>query len=152
MEQRQPEPLRDVLASFYDRVWATSDQDAISAAIDELVSPDCLVVGLPAGRDIARTGFKQFRAAFLGAFESARITIDDCIEDGDRRAVRATATLHRGGVAFTMTGGGFATVRDGQLVEAYNQWDFLTLATALGHVPPGALLASLADPRPVAVA
>jgi len=125
------------LQRFFERVWHTDDLPSIDSAIDSLVSEDCVIHGLPHDRNIARAGFKQFRHAFHKAFDTARVELHDVIEDGERCAFRASATLMKGQRRFTMGGGGIAVIRDGRIVEAWNQWDFLGLVTQLGMIPEG---------------
>jgi predicted ester cyclase len=136
--------VRKFMENFFAKVWGTTDKAAIERAIDDLVSEDCLVHGLPRGENIARAGFKEFRKAFLAAFDKTEVTIEDCIEQGEQLAFRATFQAIHGGRTFTVTGGGMARVRNDKIVEAYNQWDFLGLLHQVEAVPADALMTALA--------
>jgi len=124
---------------WFDDVWNRRD----ATAIDRLFATDGVAHGLgPNGQDlIGPAGFTPFHQAFLGGFADLQITIDDLIEEQDRVAVRwhATGTLtgHGMGVAptgkpMTITGMSILRVLNGQISEAWNNFDVLGMHQQLG--------------------
>ncbi len=132
---------RDVLERWFDELWTKRN----SSIIDELVDPDCRTHGLPSALH-GPSGFRLFYNLFGSAFRSVRIHIDEVIESGDRIAIRCTASVvtHDGKV-FEVAGGGMARLREGRMIEAWNQWDFLTLLGAMGHVKGTAFVEAMQD-------
>ncbi len=115
---------------WFDEVWNRHDESAIErmfhaqAKSHGLPTPD----GKPAGRE----EFKQVYRTFLGAFPDMRVVVDDVIAEGDRVAIRWTATMtHTGddlgfpatGRPVTLQGSSFIVVKDGQIREGWNQMD-----------------------------
>lgn len=135
--------LHDFTVDFFARVWDSQDAAAIDAAVDDCVAEDCATVGLAADPGAARAGFKQFRQIFLSSFDSTRVVVHETVEDGDRVAMRATLYARRGDQEYAVGGSGVAVVRNGQLVSAHNQWDFLGLLVQLGAVSPTILMETL---------
>ena len=81
------------------------------------------------------------RAAFLGGFADLHIIIDDLIEEDDRVALRWQATGTLTGTAMgvaptgkpmTITGMSILRVRNGQIVEGWNNFDVLGMHQQLG--------------------
>lgn len=128
---------------FYQRVWNERDPARFRAAIDDLVSKDCVVIGLPRGENVARAGFRQFRELFFRAVDRVHIEAQDCITDGDRIAVRATFEAWRGEKHAKIMGSAMIEVRDGQIVEAFNHWDWLSLLEQFGDVSGNKLVHTL---------
>jgi steroid delta-isomerase-like uncharacterized protein len=127
---------------WFEEVWNQRSTEAI----DRRMAADCVVHGLEqSGRDLnGPAEFKPFHQAFLNAFGDLHITVDDVIEEGDRIAIRWTATgRHTGdGLGFPATnkqmhvsGVTIARIRDGKLVEGWNNFDALTMLQQLGAVP-----------------
>jgi steroid delta-isomerase-like uncharacterized protein len=124
---------------WFDEVWNQRE----AAAISRLFATDGIAHGLGAnGEDlIGPGGFLPFHDAFLGGFADLKITIDDLIEEGDRVAVRwhATGTLTGEGMGvppthkpMTITGMSVLRVQNGQIIEAWNNFDVLGMHQQLG--------------------
>jgi steroid delta-isomerase-like uncharacterized protein len=132
------EANKTIVRRWFEEVW----NQGRTETIDALFAPNARAHGLgdlPPGPE----GFKPFHAAFRRAFPDIRITLDDVIAEGDLVAYRFTATgTHRGdGLGFAatnrgteFTGMGFARVRNGQLVEGWNNYDQLSMFQQLGVV------------------
>lgn len=132
------EANKAIVRRWFEEVW---NQGRVES-IDAMFSADGRVHGLgdlPPGP----AGFKPFHAAFRQAFPDMRITIDDVIAEGDLVAYRFTArATHRGaGLGFDatnrraeFTGMGFARIRNGKLVEGWNNFDELGMFQQLGVV------------------
>ena len=128
---------------WFEEVW----NDRSVEAIDRRMTPDCVVHGLGrGGEDLAGPGgFKPFHQAFLNAFPDLRVQVEDVIEEGDKVAIRWTATgLHQGdGLGMPAThkrmhvgGMTIARIRDGRLVEGWNNFDVMRMMQQLGVLPP----------------
>ena len=84
-----------------------------------------------------------------GAFPDIRFTIEEIVSERDIVALRWTARMtHRGphlgfaptDAAVTVGGMGFARVRNGQVVEAWNSWDMMGLLQQLGQISQSAVV------------
>lgn len=130
---------KQLVRRWFDEVWNRRDASAIS----RLFAKDGVSHGLgPNGQDlIGPPGFKPFHDAFLAGFADLQITLDDLIEEDDQVAVRwhATGTLTGQGMGFpptgkpmNVTGMSIIRIRDGQIVEAWNNFDVLGMHQQLG--------------------
>src|SRR5262245_42446301 len=125
------EANKALVRRWFEEVW----NQGRAETIDALLAPNGRAHGLgdvPPGP----AGFKSFHAAFRNAFPDIRITLDDVIAEGDLVAFRFSANAtHRGdGLGFAatnrsaeFTGMGFVRVRNGQLVEGWNNYDQLSM-------------------------
>lgn len=121
---------REDVESFFENLWSRRDL----STVDERVAEDCRIHGLPATQH-GRAAFRGFVELFGAAFAKTDVTVEDAIEDGDRIFFRATVHLvDHAGRKHTMSGGGMTRWRDGQIVEAWNEWDFLKLLVDTGAV------------------
>lgn len=102
--------------------------------IDDCVAEDCVIVGLPRTTN-GRASFHGFYKAFSSAFPWVRIVVEECVEDGEQFAVRCSAQVDdHAGKRHAFAGGCIGRIRDGQIVECWNQWDFLSLLGSMGVV------------------
>lgn len=85
--------------------------------------------------------FRTFQRRFREAFPGIEVVVEDAISEGDKVAARCTVRAkHEGdslGFAATnrpveFTGMTFARVRDGKIVEAWNNFDFMAMFQQLG--------------------
>jgi len=126
----------ETLKIWYDRVWMQADL----AAIDDLFTPETHAEGMMAF-SIGPEDFKALVPAFLAQIEAPNFRFDKVVECGDwvwaHISVHATAagTEH----PVVTSGQIMARVVDGRIVEAYNQFDFLTLLEQLGYLPQDSL-------------
>ena len=135
--------VRTIVHDWFERVWNAGQADAI----DELLAEDARIHGLKGadGSDVGGPAeFRQMHAAFRDAFPDMSIAVDECLVDGDRMAfrcrVRATHSGRGLGVEATgqpveFVGMGFVRVRDGQIVEAWNTFDFQAMNQQIGRAP-----------------
>lgn len=132
---------------WFDEVWNKGRAEAI----DEMFAADGIAHGLgEVGIDVeGPAAFKPFFERLRGAFSEFEVTIEDALAEDDRVAARWTARLtHVGdqlGIPPTnkqaiVSGMTFARVRDGQIVEAWNNWDIHGLMQQLGATQPEATL------------
>lgn len=124
---------------WFENVWNRGD----GASIDRLFAADGVAHGLAGPDGVEPRGpeqFKPFWASFRGAFPDLRIDVTHAVTEGDMCAARCLVTgTHTGeglGVAAThkpveFTGMVLFRVRDGQIVEAWNNFDFATMNAQL---------------------
>jgi predicted ester cyclase len=126
---------------WFARVWNQGDE----SAIDELYAPTAVAYGLPATQAPGPDGFKPFVQALRTALPDIHIEVTHALSEGDLAAVHCRVTgTHMGdmmGAAPTkrpveFTGMTMARVRDGQIVEGWNAYDFMTMYQQLGIEPP----------------
>jgi steroid delta-isomerase-like uncharacterized protein len=124
---------------WFEEVWNQRD----AQAIQRMFATDGIAHGLgAAGQDlIGPNGFRPFHDAFLGGFADLRITVVDLVEEDDRVAVRwyasGTLTGHGLGIApsrkpMTVTGMTIFRVQNGQIAEAWNNFDVIGMHQQLG--------------------
>jgi steroid delta-isomerase-like uncharacterized protein len=133
---------RAMLHRWFEEVWNKGRE----SAIDEMFAAEAVAHGLvdESGEELrGPANFKPFFRKFRGAFPDIEVVIEDCICEGDRAAARCTVRAkHTGdslGVAATnqpvkFDGLCIIHVRDGQIVEAWNNFDFARLNQQIGIV------------------
>jgi steroid delta-isomerase-like uncharacterized protein len=133
MAQHTPDQLKDLSRRWFEEVWNKKN----AAAIDQLAAPDVVCHGLagPGGQPLrGSAGFRAFYEPFRTAFPDVRVTVEDVIVEGDKSAIRFTATgTHTGygpsaGLAPTgrrIQATGLCLVRwqDGRIAEVWNEFD-----------------------------
>jgi steroid delta-isomerase-like uncharacterized protein len=121
---------------WFEEVWNKGREDAIN----EMMSPHTEGHGLthPDGKEVdGMTAFRSFHRTFRSAFPDMHIRVEDTITDGDKTAARCLVTGTHTGEAFA---GKIATgksvkfygmtmfrVKDGKIVESWNNFDFTTM-------------------------
>jgi steroid delta-isomerase-like uncharacterized protein len=131
------ETNKQLARRWFEEVWNQRKE----SVIDELLTPACRAHGL--GGDavlIGPEGFKTFHRSFCAAFPDLRVTVDDIIAEGDRVAIRWTATMtHLGdGLGFpasgkkvSLDGSTILTIKDGKIDEGWNHMDITGLFAKL---------------------
>lgn len=123
-------PNRAFLDTWFHRLWGSRDR----SVIDEMVHERCEIVGLP--NTDSRASFHGFFDAFGSAFPKVDIKVEQSVEEGENIAFRCRATaVDHAGKVHSFAGGGIVKIRDGKMVHAWNQWDFLHLIESTGGVP-----------------
>ncbi|HEX7174507.1 MAG TPA: ester cyclase [Pyrinomonadaceae bacterium] len=136
-----------LIRRWFEEVW----NKGRSEAIDELFAADGVAHGLAdaAGGELrGPADFKPFFQRFRESFPDIEIVVEDTISEGDRVAARCTVRARHQGdsLGFAATGQtveftGIAIVRvsQGQIVEAWNNFDFMSMYQQLGalrlHAP-----------------
>lgn len=125
---------------WFEEVWNKGRAEAIEEMFDE----EGVAHGLADETGAPLRGpanFKEFHGRFRGAFPGVEVIVDDAISEGDRVAARCTVRArHEGdalGFAATsraveFTGMTFIRVRGGKIVEAWNNFDFMSMFQQLG--------------------
>lgn len=123
------------LERWFEEVWNNKRE----AAIDEMAIPDATGHGLehPDGMEVkGREGFKDFHKLFCSAFSDIHVKVEDTVTEGDKTMARCVVTAtHTGpglgkpatGRAVRFTGMCLVHLKDGKLVEAWNNFDLATM-------------------------
>ncbi|HEX8474367.1 MAG TPA: ester cyclase [Pyrinomonadaceae bacterium] len=133
---------REVLVRWFEEVWNQGREEAI----DELFDENGIAHGLGDAQEGLRgpAGFRTVFHQFHNAFPGIHVTVEEAIVEGEMVAVRCRVHgTHNGdGLGFAatsrpveFTGMSFARIRDGKIVEAWNNFDFQTMFQQLGALP-----------------
>jgi steroid delta-isomerase-like uncharacterized protein len=124
-----------VLEHWFEEVWNKRNTDAI----EKLWVPDKKVHGLAAthgGQVDTITAFKTFHRNFLSAFPDFHVAVEDTVTEGDKTVARVLVTgTHTGpglripptGKPVRFAGMAMARVKDGNVVESWNSFDFQSM-------------------------
>ncbi|MGG5820215.1 ester cyclase [Falsiroseomonas sp. HW251] len=133
----------ELMRLWFQEVWNERRADRI----DALAAPGCVIHNIDetGGDAHGPAALRAFQARILAAFPDIWITMHEVIESGEIAAGRWSAKLtHSGdglgvdptGKAVTLTGMSMARVRDGRIVESWDEWDRMRLSLACGMVVP----------------
>jgi steroid delta-isomerase-like uncharacterized protein len=134
------EENRQLVQRWFEEVWNQGRADAI----DELFAEDGVANGLADETGAPLRGpaaFREFHQKFRGAFPDIVVTVEDTVAEGDLVAARCSVrALHAGddlGFAATqkpmeITGISIVRIKNGQIVEAWNNFDFMSMFRQLG--------------------
>jgi steroid delta-isomerase-like uncharacterized protein len=143
----------DLIRRWFEEVWNRGSEEAI----DELFAEEGVAHGLAdeAGADLrGPVGFKPFFRRFREAFPELEVVVEETVSEGDKVAARCTVRgRHRGdSLGFKATDSpvrfdGICIVRiaDGKIVEAWNNFDFMSMFQQLGALRLDAAVAPPSD-------
>jgi steroid delta-isomerase-like uncharacterized protein len=112
--------------------------------IDELVAPTYVNHDPFTGDTMGLEGTREVIEGYRSAFPDLKVTIEDQLAERDLVATRWTAKgTHKGellgiaptGKEATVTGLTIDRIKDGKIVESWNNWDTLGMMRQLGLVP-----------------
>ena len=124
-----------VVRRWFAEVW----NEGRAEAIEELFAEEGVADGLTdeSGAELRGPAhFRLFHQRFREAFPDIEVVVEDTVSEGDKVAARCTVRgRHRGdslGFKATdspveFTGMTFLRVRDGKIVEAWNNFDFMSM-------------------------
>lgn len=136
------EENKQLLRRWFDEVWNNGRADAIEELFDE----NGIAHGLsddPSNPIIGPRGYRPFYEVFRQAFPNLMIVIEDMVAEGDKVAARCSVRgKHEGdfmGRAATqspveITGMTIVRIDNGKIVEAWNNFDFMTLYKQVGYL------------------
>ncbi|MBV9957020.1 MAG: ester cyclase [Acidobacteria bacterium] len=136
------EENKALVQRWFEEVW----NQGRAEAIDEMLAADAVVHGLAdeSGQPLRGTAdFRPFHRKFREAFPDIYVVVEDAIAEGDRVAVRCSVRgSHRGdslGFAAShreaaFTGIALVRISDGKIVEAWNNFDFMSMYRQLGAI------------------
>jgi steroid delta-isomerase-like uncharacterized protein len=134
------EENKELLRRWFEEVWNKGRAEAI----DEMLAEDGVAHGLsddPAKPIVGPSDFRPFHTLFREAFPNMIIVVEDMVAEGDKVAARCSVrgrhegefmgrTATQSPVEFT----GMTIVRidNGKIVEAWNNFDFMSLHKQVG--------------------
>jgi steroid delta-isomerase-like uncharacterized protein len=134
-------PHQTLMHQWFEEVWNRGDE----GAIDRMFAADGVVHGLSGAEDLQPEAFKSLYRQLRGAFPDIRIEVEDTVREGDKLVARCTVRgTHTGdglgmpptGRPVEISGMAFVHVRDGQIAEAWNIFDFQALTAQLTAPDP----------------
>ena len=136
------EENKALIRRWFEEVWNKGRADAIP----ELFAEDGIAHGLSDDANAPLKGpggFLPFHAQFREAFPNIEVVVEDQIAEGDRVATRCSVRgKHAGdslGFAATQspvefTGVAITRIKDGRIIEAWNNFDFMKMYRQLGAI------------------
>jgi len=136
------EENKALVRRWFEEVWNKGRADAIP----ELFAEDGIAHGLSDDANAPLKGpggFLPFHAQFREAFPNIEVVVEDQIAEGDRVATRCSVRgKHAGdslGFAATQspvefTGVAITRIKDGRIIEAWNNFDFMKMYRQLGAI------------------
>ena len=134
------EENKAVLRRWFDEVWNNARADVIEELFDE----NGIAHGLsddPSNPIKGPRDFRPFHTLFRDAFPNMKIVVEDMVAEGDKVAARCSVRAkHEGeflGRSATQepvdfTGITIVRIYNGKIVEAWNNFDFMTLHKQVG--------------------
>ena len=134
------EENKKLMRRWFEEVWNKGRADAIDEMFDEYgvahgLSDD------PSNPITGPQGFRPFHTTFREAFPNMIIVVEDMVAEGDKVAARCSVRAkHEGefiGRAATQspvefTGIAIVRIANGKIVEAWNNFDFMTMYKQVG--------------------
>lgn len=142
MSQHNLEENKALMRRWFEEVWNKGRSDAIH----EIFAEDGVAHGLADDANAPLKGpggFLPFHAQFREAFPTIEVIVEDQIAEGDRVATRCSVRgTHAGdslGFAATQapvefTGVTITRIKNGKIVEAWNNFDFMKMYKQLGAI------------------
>ena len=136
------EENRALLHRWFEEVWNKGRPEAI----DEMFAEDGIANGLEDASGNPLRGpasFKVFHQQFRNAFPDIEVTVEDTLVEGDKVAGRCVVRgKHQGeGLGFAatqqpieITGMTIVRIKDGKIVEAWNNFDFMKMFQQIGAI------------------
>ncbi len=126
---------------WLEEVWNKGDL----SLIDELIAPNYVLHDPTRPGLRGRAGIKESIAMFRTAFPDLHFTIEDQVAESEKIVTRYTVQgtqmgplmgIPATGKQGTITGIDIYRITDGQIEEAWSNWDTLGLLQRIGVIPP----------------
>jgi steroid delta-isomerase-like uncharacterized protein len=136
------EENKALIHRWFEEVWNKGRAEAI----DEMFAPDGVARGLAdeSGKELrGPVDFKPFFHKFRTAFPDIEVVVEDTVAEDDKVAARCTVRgKHQAdtlGFAATnqpveFTGITIVRISEGKIVEAWNNFDFMSMFKQLGAI------------------
>ena len=136
------EKNKQLIRRWFDEVWNNGRDDVIEELFDE----NGIAHGLgddPSNPIKGPSGYRPFYQTFRQAFPNIMVVVEDVIAEGDKVVARCSVRAkHEGefmGRAATQapvefTGITIVRIGNGKIVEAWNNFDFMTMYRQVGHI------------------
>ena len=136
------EKNKQLIRRWFDEVWNNGRDDVIEELFDE----NGIAHGLgddPSNPIKGPSGYRPFYQTFRQAFPNIMVVVEDVIAEGDKVVARCSVRAkHEGefmGRAATQapvefTGITIVRIGNGKIVEAWNNFDFMTMYKQVGQI------------------
>jgi len=115
---------------WFQEVWNNSRRDAI----DEILDTNAVVHGIEGIDAPGPEGFKIFYDSFKQQFPKVSVDVEETASEGGFETSRCLVTAtDANNQTVKFTGMTFIKVKNGKIVEAWNNFDFLSMYQQLGH-------------------
>ncbi|WP_299660152.1 ester cyclase [uncultured Ruegeria sp.] len=127
----------EMLRTWYSEVWEQGNTDAI----EQFFTPDITTEGLIPEMQMDGDDFRDLVTAFRHILGEITVEMPKIMESGDWVSAFIHLKTFRAdnGAPVTATGQVMARFKGEQMVEAYNQFDFVSLFEQLGQFPQDTL-------------
>lgn len=131
-----------LIRRWFEEVWNKGSADAI----DEMLAEDAIIHGLSdvSGAELRGPAeFREFHHKFRSAFPDIEAVVEDTVAEDDKVAARCSVRAKHGGdtLGFAatqrpieITGIAIVRIRDDKIVEAWNNFDFMTMYKQVGAI------------------
>jgi steroid delta-isomerase-like uncharacterized protein len=140
--QNDYEENKALVHRWFEEVWNKGHADAI----DEMLAEDGIVHGLSDDVNKPMRGtrdFRPFHTQFRGAFPGIYVVVEDTIAEGDKVAARCSVRGKHSGAhlgfapsnaTVEFTGMVIVRIKDGKIVEGWNNFDFMQMYRQIGAI------------------
>jgi predicted ester cyclase len=134
------EEYETFLHRWFEEVWNKKSE----AAIDEMCAEDVIANGLTDAEGNTIRGIEAYKnlfRTFLAAYPDIKITVEDTVSEGDKIAARCRVSATHAGEGLRIaptnqpvefTGLAIVKIKDGKIVEAWNEFDFMKMYSQVG--------------------
>lgn len=138
----------DLARRWFKEVWNAPRRDA---TIDELMSPDCQIFGVNADGPIGREDLKAIRSHVISRVPDVAIEMTHVYDlpTGVAFHGRVTGVHGETGSRIDFSGSAIIEIRDGQVCQSHETWDFLGMMDQIGAVDRGAVARELTGAQDV---
>lgn len=129
-----------VVRTWFEELWNQGKEDTM----DRLFAPDGIAHGLGGGAAMrGPDGYRPFYRAFREAFPDVHVEVLRTVTEGEMVTTHCRVTgTHRGqamgaptGKSVDFSGMTIVRVRDGKIIEAWNNFDFLSFYQQIDMLP-----------------
>jgi steroid delta-isomerase-like uncharacterized protein len=136
------EANKELIRRWFEEVWNNGRADMIEELFDE----NGIAHGLsddPANPIKGPSGYRPFYETFRRAFPNIAVVVEDTVAEGDKVAARCSVRAKHEGeflgreatqAPVEFTGMTFVRIHNGKIVEAWNNFDFMTMYKQVGHL------------------
>lgn len=134
------EDNKQLIRRWFEEVWNQGRADAI----DEMLDANGIVHGLsddPLHPLRGPSDFRPFHTLFRDAFPNLSVVVEDTVAEGDKVAARCSVRAKHEGAFLALaatqapvefTGIAIVRIENGKIVEAWNNFDFMTMHKQIG--------------------
>ena len=136
------EANKELIRRWFEEVW----NNGRAAAIEEMFDENGIAHGLsddPSNPIKGPRGYRPFYETFRKAFPNIVVVVEDTVAEGDKVAARCSVRAKHEGeflgreatqAPVEFTGITIVRIENGKIVEAWNNFDFMTMYKQTGHL------------------